>query len=238
MTGYGKLAYEGYSAASGGRSLATGDELPPWPELQPDIQGAWDAAAGAVISGNPDEDILDAESLRIIELLTARITERLSASVISSVFPAFIGEQIREAHQAGGRVMSHVIPLKGPVALFAHYRFNPDGTINMEFRDTAGRPFWEGTFRPAALKTSVLNYKRVPGLFPGPSFLADIGRRRNLPRANLHRREPRKIYLSANPAGVVAYRDVRSLHSAVTWPVVRSGACSRTACGQSRTGAL
>lgn len=42
-----EAAYEGYRAAAGGRSLATGATIPAWPALMPAIQEAWKAAAGA-----------------------------------------------------------------------------------------------------------------------------------------------------------------------------------------------
>ena len=48
---YGQTAYEAYYAASDGRSLVTGVELPPWHELSEEIQQAWIAAASAVLSG-------------------------------------------------------------------------------------------------------------------------------------------------------------------------------------------
>ena len=59
----GLAAYEGYCHSSNGRSLVTGDILPPWQRLNPDIQLAWVYAAEAVV--NTDEDLQDeVESLR------------------------------------------------------------------------------------------------------------------------------------------------------------------------------
>lgn len=49
----GQLAYEGYYAASGGRSLVSGYQLPAWDELSTVIKDAWIAAALAVA-----EDVL------------------------------------------------------------------------------------------------------------------------------------------------------------------------------------
>lgn len=77
------------------------------------------------------------------------VTEKLSASVIPSSFPAEIGEWIREACAHGLRQWIYTIPMMGPSAMFAEFRFNPDGTFNLELRDTNGLPFWRGTFRPA-----------------------------------------------------------------------------------------
>jgi hypothetical protein len=48
---YGRRAYKAYSWSAGGVSLVSGDPLPPWDELPPEIQRAWVAAASAVISG-------------------------------------------------------------------------------------------------------------------------------------------------------------------------------------------
>jgi hypothetical protein len=45
----GQVAYEAYSANTGGRSLASGDDLPMWGDLQDVYQTAWIAAARAVL---------------------------------------------------------------------------------------------------------------------------------------------------------------------------------------------
>jgi hypothetical protein len=39
---YGKIAYEACRKQSGGKSLISGDELPTWEELPPNIQRAWE----------------------------------------------------------------------------------------------------------------------------------------------------------------------------------------------------
>jgi len=48
-TPLGRAAYEAYSYASDGKSLVSGDRLPGWDALPPDIQFAWDAAAAGVL---------------------------------------------------------------------------------------------------------------------------------------------------------------------------------------------
>lgn len=48
MTDQGKANYEGYRAASGGKSLVSGGPIPGWDRLPPEIQHAWDAGADAV----------------------------------------------------------------------------------------------------------------------------------------------------------------------------------------------
>lgn len=47
---YGEIAYNAYCASTGGRSLISGDVLPGWGKLGPDIQKAWERAASAVCS--------------------------------------------------------------------------------------------------------------------------------------------------------------------------------------------
>ena len=86
----------------------------------------------------------------LIGQLAGLITEKLGQSVISSAIPAGIGDCIREACEHGAVLWRHTIPMPGPVALFAEYRFNPDGTLILQLQDTNGRMFWSGTFRPAA----------------------------------------------------------------------------------------
>lgn len=49
MVDYGRVAYEGYCASSGGLSLISGAKLPEWDALKPEIRAAWEAAADAVI---------------------------------------------------------------------------------------------------------------------------------------------------------------------------------------------
>jgi len=44
----GQAAYEAYCTQTGGRSLATGDDLPLWDVLESKYKDAWVAAARAV----------------------------------------------------------------------------------------------------------------------------------------------------------------------------------------------
>jgi hypothetical protein len=48
---FGRLAYDAYARKAGGRSLVSGDRLPPWDDLDQKIKDAWLAAASAVLSG-------------------------------------------------------------------------------------------------------------------------------------------------------------------------------------------
>jgi hypothetical protein len=100
--------------------------------------------AGEAIEDETDEVFSDLIANRI----AGRVVERLGGSVISSAFPAEVGDWIRDAVKNGAYLYRFTIPMVGPTAIFVEYRINPDGTIIQEFQDTNGRPFWHGTFRP------------------------------------------------------------------------------------------
>lgn len=51
-----KLAYEAYRAHTGGVSLASGQKIPPFDMLRPEIQDAWGASATALDSDLGEED--------------------------------------------------------------------------------------------------------------------------------------------------------------------------------------
>jgi hypothetical protein len=46
----GQIAYEGYSMQTGGKSLISGDDLPPWDFLDQSLKDAWIAAAQNVVA--------------------------------------------------------------------------------------------------------------------------------------------------------------------------------------------
>lgn len=50
MGDLGKVAYDAYWGHTGGKSLATGDDLPMWEDLPLEIQDAWRVAADAVLA--------------------------------------------------------------------------------------------------------------------------------------------------------------------------------------------
>ena len=54
----GRGAYAAYRMQTGGRSLATGDDLPSWEDMESKYHDAWVAAARAV------ENLVNAESKR------------------------------------------------------------------------------------------------------------------------------------------------------------------------------
>ena len=45
-----QLAYEAYRAHTGGISLASGQPIPAWDALKPEIQAAWDTSTAAVLT--------------------------------------------------------------------------------------------------------------------------------------------------------------------------------------------
>jgi len=80
----GQALYEAYSKHTGGKSLATGDALPQWDGLKPQIQEAWKAAAGVTITIQPESTVYGTdfrqahfETHRDMEALqeTATVTE-------------------------------------------------------------------------------------------------------------------------------------------------------------------
>lgn len=50
MPEYGKVAYDSYCYSSGGVSLVSGEKLPEWDGLSPEIQAAWTHAANEVLN--------------------------------------------------------------------------------------------------------------------------------------------------------------------------------------------
>jgi hypothetical protein len=50
-----QLAYEAYRAHTGGISLASGQPIPEWSQLKPEIQDAWDSSTAAVITAIANE---------------------------------------------------------------------------------------------------------------------------------------------------------------------------------------
>ena len=50
MKTFGQVAYEGYCASSGNKSLVSGADLPAWDNLPTGIKCAWDAAGIAVLN--------------------------------------------------------------------------------------------------------------------------------------------------------------------------------------------
>jgi hypothetical protein len=60
----GQVAYEAYSANTGGKSLATGDNLPAWGDLGDAYKTAWIAAAREVVANATEpveEPVVEAE---------------------------------------------------------------------------------------------------------------------------------------------------------------------------------
>jgi hypothetical protein len=100
------------------------------------VRGAWTVGEGATVVIDPKP-------------FAEAIVRRLGASVIPSSFPAHIGELLRETARFGSYQYVHMLP-GGAHSLSVQYVINPDGTLNMEFQEPNGSPFWRGTFRPEA----------------------------------------------------------------------------------------
>ena len=87
----------------------------------------------------------DAEIRELAKALAAE----LGGSIISSTFPAAIGEWVRQTARQSAVNWRFSIPMSGSTGLLTDWRLNPDGTIILELQDTNAQMFWRGTFRPA-----------------------------------------------------------------------------------------
>jgi hypothetical protein len=86
---------------------------------------------------------------QLADTVAELVTEKLGQSVISSSFPAHIGDMIRDACQSQQIQQVSQLYLRGPYAIATYWILSPDGTVTLEMRDHMGQPFWRGTFRPA-----------------------------------------------------------------------------------------
>lgn len=50
MEDFGKIAYEGFMASCGGRSVWDNRPMPAWEEQSPEVQAHWGAASQAVLA--------------------------------------------------------------------------------------------------------------------------------------------------------------------------------------------
>lgn len=90
----------------------------------------------------------EADDENFLELITDRIVAKLSGCMISSAFPAHVGEYIRESTRGHQRQCSHWIYLTGNNGLQATYHLEVDGAMRLELATPDGEIFWRGTFRP------------------------------------------------------------------------------------------
>lgn len=67
-----EIAYAGYCRQTGGKSLATGDMLPPFSGLRREIKDAWAAAVVAVLRDVKESD-LSQTCLPDVELVAAKV---------------------------------------------------------------------------------------------------------------------------------------------------------------------
>ena len=49
---FGETGYRAYAITSGGKSLVSGQQLPAWSEVSPEIRAAWESAALAIRSAS------------------------------------------------------------------------------------------------------------------------------------------------------------------------------------------
>ncbi len=82
-----RIAYDAYRDHTGGVSLPTGQPIPQWPQLRPEIQAAWQASADAVKMTEPKDGFWGGIAARMqIERNKARTEiERLRGCVISAM---------------------------------------------------------------------------------------------------------------------------------------------------------
>jgi len=64
---HGKIAYEAYCKATDNKSLISGDELPAWEVLKPEIQNAWTQAGHAVGDAWANEILLKPQVIAVQE---------------------------------------------------------------------------------------------------------------------------------------------------------------------------
>lgn len=104
-----------------------------------------DALSAAALAQMSDSDL----AVALGDTLADRIVGRLGGSVISSSFPAYIGDMIREACKGAQLQQINQLYLFGPECIATFWVLSPDGTLMLEMRDHMGQTFWRGTFRPA-----------------------------------------------------------------------------------------
>jgi hypothetical protein len=85
----------------------------------------------------------------VARLMAGLVVKELRGSVISSSFPAEIGGWIRQTAEHHALLWTHTIPMRpSGTCILTDWRLNPDGTLQLELRDSNGMTFWRGTFRP------------------------------------------------------------------------------------------
>ena len=91
-----------------------------------------------------------ADICQLADTVAELVMEKLGASVIPSSFPAEVGDWIRGTTRHSPLLWVHTIPMNPPgTCINMEWRLNPDGTMQLDLRDSSGFTFWRGTFRPA-----------------------------------------------------------------------------------------
>jgi hypothetical protein len=115
----GQIGYEAYRAHTGGVSLATGQSIPEWQHLKPEIQAAWDAAGTALRAD------LEVAQKRIAELEAER--DALAACLEVAKTDAY--ETWESEPPEGGTITAFEFFLRKAGSPLADALFGPHGRI-------------------------------------------------------------------------------------------------------------
>lgn len=100
-------AHEAYRRHTGGRSLASGQPIPPWADLPPAIQGAWQVAAAWVaglVTGNGSHEHRLFTEVNRLTADVAELTRRLAYT-----YCAYCGDEIRlDDLAATDKIAAHI----------------------------------------------------------------------------------------------------------------------------------
>lgn len=162
MTTLGEVLYNGYCEKTNWKSLASGQDLPAWKDLRPDIQEAWHASAMAM------EQFIDATAERT-EPDYAEVVRRLKDPNVARLLHAGIGM----ATEAG----EYLDGLKKYI-----YYGKPLDRVNL--REEIGDASWYQRIGASALKdtflgTIIQNIRKLMIRFPD-KFTQDKALNRNL----------------------------------------------------------
>lgn len=83
-----------------------------------------------------------------LDEIAEKIVSRLTGSVISSAFPTWVGEYVRNSTGGHQWEASYWLPLMGSAGIQTRWVFESDGAIRLELANPSGANFWRGTFRP------------------------------------------------------------------------------------------
>lgn len=120
----GSETYQAYRTAVGGRSPVTGDELPTWESLRPEVRAGWVAAERLAVSmGAAGAAVLEVRRIRPragdLVAVAPREGDRIEPEVLramaSSLGQALQGSGVRGVALEGGLQLHHLRLVKGNV---------------------------------------------------------------------------------------------------------------------------